>query len=105
MPARKKAAKRPASPKAKRTRAADIKFVVLEDGYLAFRGQVDRVHRLNASAALVLELCDGARSVVRIAALVAEAYGLKTPPVADVRTVLGQMASLGLVKGDPPRAR
>jgi hypothetical protein len=105
MPARKKAARRPASRKASQRRAAGVRFVVMDDGYLAFRGQVDRVHRLNESAALVLDLCNGARSLDRIAALVAEAYGLKTPPVADVRAVVARMARLDLVKGDPPRAR
>ena len=52
--------------------------------------------RLNESAAQVLELCDGQRSVEEIAATLSQRYA--TAGVADdVRELLGGMGELGLV--------
>lgn len=37
-----------------------------EDGYLAYDVQRDRLYRLNATAALVVELCDGTRDLTKL---------------------------------------
>jgi predicted TPR repeat methyltransferase len=37
-----------------------------EDGYLAYHTKRDRLHRLNAAAALIVELCDGTRTAAAI---------------------------------------
>jgi predicted TPR repeat methyltransferase len=42
-----------------------------EDGYLAYDASHDRLHRLNAAAALIIELCDGTRTAAAILADVA----------------------------------
>jgi pyrroloquinoline quinone biosynthesis protein D len=52
--------------------------------------------RLNATAAQVLELCDGERSVDAIAAALSERYG-GADVADDVRELLGGMAQKGLV--------
>jgi pyrroloquinoline quinone biosynthesis protein D len=52
--------------------------------------------RLNATAAQVLELCDGARSVDDIAAALSERYG-GADVSADVRELLDGMTQKGLV--------
>jgi len=52
--------------------------------------------RLNATAAQVLELCDGERSVADIAAALSERYG-GADVADDVRGLLGGMAQKGLV--------
>ena len=52
--------------------------------------------RLNASAAQVLELCDGARSVEEIAAALSQRYAAGEV-AEDVRELLGGMGRLGLV--------
>jgi pyrroloquinoline quinone biosynthesis protein D len=52
--------------------------------------------RLNATAAQVLELCDGERSVGDIAAALSERYG-GADVADDVRELLGGMAQKGLV--------
>jgi predicted TPR repeat methyltransferase len=41
----------------------------VEGGYLAYDPLADRLHELNATAALIAELCDGSRSVQQIRAL------------------------------------
>ena len=55
--------------------------------------------RLNATAAQVLELCDGRRSVEDIAAALSERYG-GADVADDVRELLGGMAQKGLVLDD-----
>ena len=52
--------------------------------------------RLNATAAQVLELCDGARTVEQIASALSQRYG-GTDLTGDVRELLGGMAERGLV--------
>ena len=52
--------------------------------------------RLNATAAQVLELCDGERSVDDIAGALSERYG-GADVSDDVRELLGGMAQKGLV--------
>jgi coenzyme PQQ biosynthesis protein PqqD len=52
--------------------------------------------RLNATAAQVLELCDGERSVDDIAAALSERYG-GADVAGDVRELLGGMEQKGLV--------
>jgi pyrroloquinoline quinone biosynthesis protein D len=52
--------------------------------------------RLNATAAQVLQLCDGERSVGDIAAALSERYG-GADVADDVRELLGGMAQKGLV--------
>ena len=54
------------------------------------------VVRLNATAAEVLELCDGERSADDIAAALSERYG-GADVADDVRDLLGGMAQKGLV--------
>ena len=52
--------------------------------------------RLNATAAQVLELCDGARTVEEIAAALSNRY-TGADVAGDVRELLGGMAERGLV--------
>ena len=52
--------------------------------------------RLNATAAAVLELCDGERSVEDLAAALSERYG-GADVADDVRELLGGMGQRGLV--------
>jgi pyrroloquinoline quinone biosynthesis protein D len=52
--------------------------------------------RLNPTAAQVLELCDGERSVDDIAAVLSERYG-GADVAGDVRELLGGMEQKGLV--------
>ncbi|WP_298864480.1 PqqD family peptide modification chaperone [uncultured Gimesia sp.] len=42
----------------------------LADGYVAYDTETDRLHRLNATASLIVELCDGTREIEQIESLV-----------------------------------
>ena len=67
-----------------------------EDGYIVYQPEQDRVHFLNATAVLILELCNGTYSLDEIIDLIKEAYNLPKPPV-EVREALEQLKAEGLV--------
>jgi hypothetical protein len=69
-----------------------------EDGFIVHDRDRDRVHYLNHTGVLVLELCDGTRSAAAIARLIQRAYGLDEPPQREVDEVLGRMKDEGLVR-------
>jgi predicted TPR repeat methyltransferase len=48
-----------------------IKLAADEGGYLAYDPEADRLYELNATGALIVELCDGSRTVEEIRALAA----------------------------------
>lgn len=56
-----------------------------------------RAHFLNASAALVLSLCDGASSAEVVAERVQHSCDLATPPSAAVAEILIQFLREGLI--------
>lgn len=68
------------------------------DGLIVYDESTDRVHYLNATAAIVFTLCDGERDVDGIARMVAAAYGAGEPAVADVEDCLAQLAKEGLLR-------
>ena len=57
----------------------------------------NRLHYLNPTAALILELCDGNRSTEELARLVQEAYGLQEAPVDEVVNGLATLRKSGIV--------
>jgi hypothetical protein len=67
------------------------------DGYIVYQPARDRVHYLNHTATIVLELCDGNNTAAEIAGLLRSAYGLGDTPEAEVSACLQQLAGEGLV--------
>ena len=65
----------------------------VEDGFMIYQPDRDRVHYLNHTAVLVLELSDGQRSATEIAGLVQKAYGLPKPPRKEVDETLVKMTA------------
>jgi hypothetical protein len=68
-----------------------------EDGFIIYQPDQDRVHFLNPTAVLILELCDGTRPLPEIAAMVQEAYGLPEAPIEAVRDAVDKMTQEGLL--------
>jgi hypothetical protein len=83
------------SPRPRRVAGLDVND--LDDGLIIFRESTDEVHHLNHTAAFVLELCDGSRTSADIAAVLAEAYGLAEPPVAEAEEALRSLRDQGLI--------
>ncbi len=69
-----------------------------DDGYIIYQPEQDRVHFLNPSAVLILELCNGKNSAEEIVELVKQAYSLPAAPLAEVNLALTQLTAEGLLR-------
>ena len=72
---------------------------------MAYHPGRDRVHVLNATAALVLELCDGRRGYREIEEMVAEAFSVDDPCRNLTGTVLDRLLDEGLVTAGEPKSK
>jgi len=70
----------------------------VEDGFVVYQPDRARVHYLNPTASLILELCDGELTPAQIADLIAQAYELPEPPVQEVEEALATLAVEGLTQ-------
>jgi len=70
----------------------------VEDGFIIYQPERDRVHYLNHTAVLILEMCNGRNSSSEIARLVQTAYGLSDPPEKEVNEILAKMQDEGLTQ-------
>ena len=70
----------------------------VEDGFMIYQPEKDRVHYLNHTAVLVLELCNGRNSPTKIAEVVRAAYGVSEPLEKEVNEILAKMQDEGLVQ-------
>jgi hypothetical protein len=68
------------------------------DGWLIFDAPNDRVHFLNPTGAILLELCDGTRSEADLAEFLATSFGLAERPVEPVRECLSALQAQGLIE-------
>ncbi|MCZ6651504.1 MAG: PqqD family protein [Planctomycetota bacterium] len=74
----------------------------MDDEVLVYDPVVDRTHRLNVSAALIWELCDGTRSLEDIARVLTEQFEVEfDTALQDARTVLEQLKEEQLLTGIP----
>jgi hypothetical protein len=67
------------------------------DGYIVYQQDKDRVHYLNQTAAIVLELCNGRNSTMDIPELIRDAFDLSSPPVLEVKGCLEGLQREGLI--------
>jgi hypothetical protein len=74
-----------------------LEINAVSDGYVVHDSVRDRIHYLNPTSAVILELCTGAVPAKEIAALVQQAYELPEPPVADVAECLDALRREGLI--------
>ena len=82
-----------------RVRRADgYRTELLDDEVLLYNPAQTRVIALNATAALVWQLCDGTRSSAEIVALIGEAYPEADAVVADVDELLATLRGAGAVE-------
>ncbi len=80
------------------TARPDLELEEAADGYVVFDEDADRVHYLNHTAALVLELCNGSNSTDVIVGLLQRAYELPEPPERETLDCLDQLRDQGLVR-------
>jgi hypothetical protein len=75
-----------------------IEINKVADGYIIYDPERDRVHYLNHTAVLVLELCTGNVTAHEIPELLRAAYSLSTPPTEEVAQCLIRFYEEGLVR-------
>jgi hypothetical protein len=81
-----------------RPRPSDgIEISEVADGYVIYDPKQDRVHYLNQTAGVILELCNGQLSVGELPALIQEAYDLPDPPVQEVDDCVQKLIEEGLL--------
>lgn len=76
----------------------DIDISMVEDGYVIYQKEKDKVHYLNKTSVLVLECCTGDNSEADIGTIVKEAYGLSEVPEKEVKDCLKSLSDEGLIK-------
>ena|SRR5665213_855482 len=72
------------------------------DGAMIYQAGQERVHFLNPTAVVVLELCAMNKSTHSIEAFVGDAFGLSETPTDTVRACLKSLLEEGLIVVCPP---
>jgi hypothetical protein len=78
-------------------RAADIEIREVTDGFVAYDPARDRLHFLNPTATMLLESCDGNIRAHELPELLAAAFALDAPPIAEVESCLAKLLDEGLL--------
>lgn len=65
---------------------------------MVYQPDRNRVHYLNHTAVLILELCNGRNSVAQIAKLVQDAFGLEDTHEVEVGEIMTRMEDEALVE-------
>lgn len=78
--------------------ADEIEINSIEGGFMVYQAEKNRVHYLNHTAVLILELCSGRNSIAKIAEAVQKIYALPEAPTEEVREMINRMADEALLK-------
>ena len=78
-------------------RAPGLDVNEVPDGYVIYQTAADRVHYLNKTAALVFELCDGARGTDDIVSRVSKMFELQGTVDGEIKTCIQSLLQEGLV--------
>ena len=78
--------------------ADGIEINEVADGYVVYQPDRERVHYLNHTAAIVLQLCDGQVSADSMSHVLQEAYSLPDRPASEVAECLEKFLEEGLIE-------
>jgi hypothetical protein len=81
------------------TRVPGLEINEVADGYIVYQPDRDRVHYLNQTATLLLELCNGRNAESELPELLRLAWDLPAPPVEEVAECLASLRQEGLING------
>ncbi len=79
-------------------RSDRIEISQVTDGYVVYDPEVDRVHYLNHTAAVILELCNGENTADDIVRMVTAVYGLPERAEDEVNDCLEGLRNEGLIR-------
>jgi hypothetical protein len=74
-----------------------LEITQVPDGIMIFQADRDRVHYLNPTAAIVLELCTMGKSRAEIETFISDGFALPATPSDDVESCLSSLLDEGLV--------
>jgi hypothetical protein len=77
--------------------AQGLEINAVADGYIVYQPERDRVHYLNPTAALILELCNGRNAETELPELLQSAFDLSAPPADEVKACLQTLRGEGLI--------
>ncbi len=75
-----------------------LRIELADDGYVIQQPDCGKVHHLNSSASVLLELCDGSNRKAELPKLVQLAFGLPEPPIEPVAACLDSLKKEGLIR-------
>jgi hypothetical protein len=78
-------------------RAENLDVNEVPDGYVIYQTEADRVHYLNKTAAIVFELCDGARGTGDIVARVSKMFEVEGNADDEIEACVQSLLKEGLV--------
>jgi hypothetical protein len=78
-------------------RVNGVKPEEVADGFMVHQPEKEKVHYLNHTATIILELCDGTSDLPQIAAALQELYDLSEPPLKEVGECVAMLRKEGLV--------
>lgn len=78
--------------------ADGIEISEVADGYVIYDPKQDRVHYLNQTAGIILELCNGRVTAGEIAGIVQAAYDLPEPPTKEVAGCMEKLIEERLIR-------
>jgi GR25 family glycosyltransferase involved in LPS biosynthesis len=81
-------------------RAAGLDIAELPAGLVVRQPEPLRLHRLNNTASIVWELCDGKHTVAEIAVALAEAFALSVLPLAEAAACVADLRRAGVLAGE-----
>ena len=76
---------------------AGLEVDAVSDGYVVHDSRRDRIHYLNQTAAVVLELCNGRFAEKDMPLFLQRAFDLPEAPLSDVATCLASLRHEGLI--------
>jgi hypothetical protein len=79
-------------------RSDGIEISPVADGYVVYHPGRDRVHHLNPTAAMVLELCAGGNCAADIGAALRAVFQPGEPIDGQIRACIDQLLSEGLIQ-------
>jgi Coenzyme PQQ synthesis protein D (PqqD) len=78
-------------------RASNLEIHEVPDGYIVYQHELDRVHYLNDTAAVIFEFCDGKLEADDIVGRVMQAFELGPSAHDDIRAGLDSLIKEGLL--------
>ena len=78
-------------------RAAGVELAELPGGLIVRQTEPSRVHQLNNTASVILDLCDERRTLIQIAEVMAEAFELEGLPLHEVAACVAELRRTGVL--------